>query len=75
MDTKPLVSISKERLGGTPVFYGTRVPVHHLVEHLVAGVTIDEFLEDFPSVSREQVIRFLEQGEAHAIEEAYRDND
>lgn len=75
MDTKPIVMISKEIMGGTPVFYGTRVPVHHLFEHLAAGISIDEFLDDFPSVSREQVIRFLEQAEAHAIEEAYEDSN
>lgn len=67
---KAVVSISKEVMGGTPVFSGTRVPVHHLYEHLSTGETIDTFLEDFPSVSREQVIRFLEMAEQHAIAEA-----
>jgi len=46
-------------LGGTPVFTGTRVPVDSLVHHLRTGVTIDAFLEDFPSVSREQAEAFL----------------
>ena len=43
-------------LGGTPVFAGTRVPVRILLEHIEAGDSLDEFLENFPSVSREQAI-------------------
>jgi uncharacterized protein (DUF433 family) len=58
-----VVSISKEIMGGTPVFAGTRVPIQTLVDYLVAGDTIDEFLEGFPTVSREQVVRFLEEAE------------
>ena len=46
-----------EILGGTPVFRGTRVPVESLFSHLEKGISIDEFLEDFPSVMREQVVR------------------
>lgn len=46
-------------LSGTPVFTGTRVPVDSLVHHLRTGVTLDAFLEDFPSVSREQAEAFL----------------
>lgn len=46
-------------LGGTPVFTGTRVPVDSLVQHLRGGVTIDAFLDDFPSVTREQAEAFL----------------
>lgn len=46
-------------LGGTPVFTGTRVPVDSLVHHLRAGITLDAFLEGFPSVSREQAETFL----------------
>ena len=49
-----------EILNGTPVFAGTRVPVKNLTDCLEGGATIDEFLEDFPSVSRQQVIAFLE---------------
>ncbi len=56
----PLITKSEEILSGTPVFYGTRVPVQTLVDYLTTGETIDEFLDDFPTVSREQVIRFLE---------------
>ena len=47
-------------LGGTPVFSGTRVPVRILMEHLEAGDRLDEFLEDFPSVSRDQAVAVLE---------------
>ena len=49
-----------EVMGGTPVFCGTRVPVQTLIEYLEAGDSIDEFLEGFPSVTREQIIAFLE---------------
>jgi uncharacterized protein (DUF433 family) len=47
-------------MGATPVFCGTRVPVQTLLDYLEAGESIDEFLAGFPSVSREQVIEFLE---------------
>ena len=47
-------------LGGTPVFRGTRVPIESLFQHLEKGIAIDEFLDDFPTVGREQVIRVLE---------------
>ena len=49
-----------EILGGTPVFTGTRVPVRILMEHLEAGDNLDEFLLDFPSVSRDQAVAVLE---------------
>ncbi|MFN3561496.1 MAG: DUF433 domain-containing protein [Chloroherpetonaceae bacterium] len=55
----PIV-VDKEILGGTPVFAQTRVPVQILLDYLEGGETIDDFLEGFPSVSREQVIAFLE---------------
>lgn len=47
-------------LSGEPVFAGTRVPVKALTDYLEGGDTVDEFLDDFPTVSREQVIQFLE---------------
>ena len=47
-------------LGGTPVFSGTRVPVRTLMEHLEAGDRLDDFLEDFPTVSREQALKALD---------------
>jgi uncharacterized protein (DUF433 family) len=56
----PIISRSQDVMGGTPVFYGTRVPVQTLLDYLEAGESIDDFLEGFPSVTREQVIEFLE---------------
>ncbi|MEQ1924410.1 MAG: DUF433 domain-containing protein [Pyrinomonadaceae bacterium] len=58
-----VVSISKEVMGGTPVFAGTRVPIQTLIDFLTAGDTIDDFIDGFPTVSREQVIDYLEQAE------------
>ena len=46
-------------MGGTAVFYGTKVPVHTLLDYIEAGDKIDDFLEGFPSVTREHVIAFL----------------
>lgn len=50
-------------MGGTPVFVGTRVPVQTLIDYLVAGDSIDEFLEGFPTVKREQIVKFLKEAE------------
>ncbi len=59
MDT-PLIYKGHDVMSGTPVFYGTRVPVQTLIDYITTGDTIETFLEDFPTVSREQVVRFLE---------------
>jgi uncharacterized protein (DUF433 family) len=64
------ISVSPEILGGTPVFSGTRVPVQTLLDYLEAGDSIDEFLDGFPSVSREQVLSFLELANDRLIESA-----
>ena len=53
------VTVDPEILSGTPVFRGTRVPVDALLSNLEAGVSIDEFLENFPTVSREQVLEVI----------------
>ena len=58
---KSVVAINPEILSGTPVFAGTRVPVKNLTDSLEGGSTIAEFLDDFPSVTRAQVIAFLEE--------------
>lgn len=58
-----IVSSSKEIMGGTLVFAGTRVPVQTLMDYLKAGDSIDEFLAGFPTVSREQVVSFLDEAE------------
>jgi uncharacterized protein (DUF433 family) len=65
---KPVVSRNPEVMGGAPVFYGTRVPVQTLLDYLEAGESIDQFLEGFPSVTREQVIAFLEQAKDRLVE-------
>jgi len=54
-------------LGGEPVFAGTRVPIKSFFDHLEAGDSIEEFLEGFPSVKREQVLRLLEEAKVHAL--------
>ena len=63
----PLITSTPEILGGTPVFSGTRVPVQTLIEYLEGGQSIDEFLEGFPTVSREQVIAFLEEAKGRMV--------
>lgn len=60
-----------EILGGTPVFAGTRVPVRVLFEHLAAGDSLDVFLADFPSVSREMAIHVLEDARAALAPDAH----
>ena len=55
-----VINIDPEVLGGTPVFKGTRVPIETLFDHLESGITIDAFLDDFPSVTKDQVIQVLE---------------
>ncbi|NKB61643.1 MAG: DUF433 domain-containing protein [Gammaproteobacteria bacterium] len=65
-----VISISKDVLGGTPVFSGTRVPVDILIEYLEAGDSIDRFLEGFPSVTKEMVFGFLEEARDRAISAA-----
>ena len=57
----PVVHSDPEILSGTPVFVGTRVPFQALLDYLEAGDSLDEFLTDFPSVSREQAVAALEQ--------------
>ena len=54
-------------MGGSPVFAGTRVPVQTLLDYLEAGDSINEFLAGFPSVSREQVIAFLEDAKERVV--------
>ncbi len=60
MDIRELITIDKEILAGQTVFKGTRVPVESLFDHLEAGISLDEFLEDFPTVSKEQAIALLD---------------
>ena len=64
------VSRSRDVMGGAPVFSGTRVPVQTLLDYLEAGESIDDFLEGFPSVTREQVIAFLEEAKDRLVDAA-----
>jgi uncharacterized protein (DUF433 family) len=57
---QPIVSRDYDVMGGTPVFSGTRVPAQTLLDYLEAGESVDDFLEGFPSVTRDQVFAFLE---------------
>jgi uncharacterized protein (DUF433 family) len=59
MDSQ-VINIDQEILGGTPVFFGTRVPIKNLFDYLETGDSIETFLEDFEGVSRSQVIKLLE---------------
>ena len=67
---KSLVTCSPDVLGGTPVFAGTRVPIQTLIEYLEGGESIDDFLDGFPTVTREQVIAFLEEAKARVVASA-----
>jgi uncharacterized protein (DUF433 family) len=67
---QPIVSRSPDVMGGTPVFFGTRVPVQTLLDYLEAGESIDDFLEGFSSVTRDHVIAFLEEAKTRVIEAA-----
>jgi uncharacterized protein (DUF433 family) len=64
MSTTDLVTVDPDILGGTPVFKGTRVPVKTLFEYLEASYTLDEFLECFPSVTRQMACELLERSES-----------
>jgi len=70
MQREEIIDSNPEVLGGTPVFTGTRVPVRSLFDHLEAGDSIDDFLEGFPSVRRDQVIALLEISQERVLEPA-----
>ena len=67
MKKPPVVVIDPEIMSGTPCFAGTRVPVRNLLDYLEGGDTLDEFLMQFPSVSREQAVAYLEQSSEHLL--------
>jgi uncharacterized protein (DUF433 family) len=67
---QPVVTSSPEVLSGTPVFAGTRVPVQALIDVLEGGQTIDDFLDGFPTVKREQIVAFLEEAAARIAAKA-----
>ncbi len=60
MELKDLITIDPDVLGGQAVFKGTRVPIEALFDHLEAGVSLEAFLEDFPTVTKEQAVATLE---------------
>jgi uncharacterized protein (DUF433 family) len=60
MTIHDIITIDSETLSGQPVFKNTRVPIESLFDHLEAGVPLDEFLDDFPTVTREQAVALLE---------------
>jgi len=64
MQTDDLITVDQDILGGTPVFRGTRVPVKTLFDYLAANYTLEEFIDCFPSVSREMACRMLERSES-----------
>jgi uncharacterized protein (DUF433 family) len=65
---KGIVHSNPEILGGTPVFVGTRVPLQNLIDYLEGGESIEDFLDGFPSVKREQVIAVIEAGKLKMLE-------
>jgi uncharacterized protein (DUF433 family) len=70
MKMSSVIKIDPEIMSGAPCFAGTRVPIQHLIDYLEGGDSIEDFLEDFPSVRREQVIAFLEEAKESALARA-----
>jgi uncharacterized protein (DUF433 family) len=64
---KQIITSSSDVMGGTPVFAGTRVPVQTFIDYIKGGESIDDFLDGFPTVTREQVIVFLEEAKEQMI--------
>jgi uncharacterized protein (DUF433 family) len=62
-----LIEIDPEKLGGTPVFYGTRVPIQNFFDCLESGETLDQFLDQFPTVTREQALAVLEESKERLL--------
>lgn len=67
LDDHNLVEIDPEKLGGTPVFRGTRVPIQNLFDSLESGESLSQFLEQYPTVSREQVLAVLEESKEQLL--------
>jgi uncharacterized protein (DUF433 family) len=67
-DLKSLVHSDPEIMGGTPVFVGTRVPLQNLIDALEGGESVEDFLEEFPSVKRSQAIAVIEAGQLKVLE-------
>lgn len=69
--TLPVIHSDPDILGGVPVFNGTRVPLRTLIDYLEAGDSLNEFLEDFPSVTREQAVAALRLAETMLVSRAH----
>ena len=67
-ELQDIVHSDPEILGGTPVFVGTRVPLQNLIDYLEGGESVDDFLEAFPTVNREQAIAVIEAGKLKMLE-------
>ena len=67
-DLKGIVHCDPKIMGGTPVFAGTRVPLQNLIDYLEGGESIEDFLDGFPSVKREQVLAVIEAGKLAVLE-------
>jgi uncharacterized protein (DUF433 family) len=67
-DFKGVIHSDPEIMGSTPVFVGTRVPLQNLIDYLEGGESVDEFLDAFPTVKREQVIAVIEAGKLKMLE-------
>jgi len=67
-EVKGIVHCDAEIMGGTPVFVGTRVPLQNLIDYLEGGESVEDFLEAFPTVAREQVIAVIEAGKLKMLE-------
>lgn len=70
MSVKDIVEVDPEKMSGTPVFRGTRVPVQNLFDSLGAGETVDEFLDQYPTVTRAQVLAALELSKERLLAES-----
>lgn len=67
-DLRGIIHCDPEIMGGTPVFVSTRVPLQNLIDYLEGGESVEDFLEAFPTVSREQVIAVIEAGKLKMLE-------
>jgi len=67
-ELKGVVHSHPEIMGGTPVFVGTRVPLQNLIDYLEGGESVEDFLEAFPTVTREQAIAVIEAGKLKMLE-------
>ena len=68
LQLQEVVWVDPDRMSGEPCFKGTRVPVQSLIDHIEGNATLDDFLNAFPSVSREQAIRFIELAKDNLLE-------